>query len=127
MGVVVVVAEVVAAEVVVAAEGVVAAAAVGGVVRVLAAVVRALAVVPAALARARVPAVVRVLEPAGVRVMAARAGAQEQGRPPVIARRAVLPEPGRWAPAVARGRQETAPMPGWPDLRREGPGTAAVW
>jgi hypothetical protein len=89
------------------------------VVRALAVVVRALAVVSAALARARVPA--------GVRVMAARVGAQAQGRLPVVARRAVLPEPGRWAPALARGRQEAAPMPGWPDLRREGPGTAAVW
>jgi hypothetical protein len=89
------------------------------VVRVLAAVVRVLAAVSAALARARVPA--------GVRVMAARVGAQAQGRLPVVARRAVLPEPGRWAPALARGRQEAAPMPGWPDLRREGPGTAAVW
>jgi hypothetical protein len=83
------------------------------VVRVVAVVVRALAVVPpAALARARVPAVVRVLEQARVRVMAARVGAPAQGRPPAVARRAVLPEPGRWAPALARGRQEAAPMPG---------------
>jgi hypothetical protein len=92
---------------------------VAAVVRALAVVVRALAVVSAARARARVPA--------GVRVMATRVGAQAQGRLPVVARRAVLPEPGQWAPALARGRQEAAPMPGWPDLRREGPGTAAVW
>jgi hypothetical protein len=109
-----VVAEVVVAVRVVAAAGVVVVVrAVAVVVRVVAVVVRALAVVPpAALARARVPAVVRVLEQARVRVMAARVGAPAQGRPPVVARRAVLPEPGRWAPALARGRQEAAPMPG---------------